>query len=80
MDVEETISHYDEIARDYATLIDDQPPGWIADALGRLLARVVPDAPILEIGSGVGRDADWLEARGIQVRRTDELDQKLLVV
>ena len=71
MDVEETISHYDEIARHYATLIDDQPPGWIADALGRLRARVVPDAPILEIGSGVGRDANWLEARGTHVRRTD---------
>jgi 2-polyprenyl-3-methyl-5-hydroxy-6-metoxy-1,4-benzoquinol methylase len=71
VDVEETISHYDETARHYATLIDDQPPGWIADALGRLRARVVPDAPILEIGSGVGRDASWLEARGTQVRRTD---------
>jgi len=71
MDVEETISHYDEIARHYATLIDDEPPGWIADALGRLRARVVPDAPILEIGSGVGRDANWLEARGTHVRRTD---------
>ena len=71
MDVEETISHYDEIARHYATLIDDEPPEWIADALGRLRAWVVPDAPILEIGSGVGRDANWLEARGTQVRRTD---------
>ena len=71
MEIEETISHYDEIARHYATLIDDEPPGWIADSLRRLDELAMPDAPILEIGSGVGRDANWLEARGRQVRRTD---------
>jgi len=39
--------------------------------LERLLTVVPPGARVLEIGSGSGRDADWLEAHGLVVRRTD---------
>jgi hypothetical protein len=33
--------------------------------------RAPPGATVLEVGSGTGRDADYLEALGPDVRRTD---------
>jgi SAM-dependent methyltransferase len=34
-------------------------------------ASLAGQGPVLEIGSGPGRDADYLEGRGVQVTRTD---------
>ena len=71
MDVDDTIDYYDRTARHYATLISPEPPAWLGEALQRFADLVVPGAPVLEIGSGTGRDADWLAARGVQIHRTD---------
>jgi len=66
-----TIASYENCALEYA---QSTRPGAGADDF-RVLARfveVVPaDGVVLEIGSGPGWDADWLEAQGIRVRRTD---------
>src|SRR5215469_15053512 len=35
------------------------------------LADLADHGPVLEIGSGPGRDADYLEGRGVKVIRTD---------
>lgn len=66
----QTIAGYEACAPDYArstapsTRTDWRPLEQFASAL-RSRETVV------EIGSGPGYDADWLEARGFRVRRTD---------
>jgi 2-polyprenyl-3-methyl-5-hydroxy-6-metoxy-1,4-benzoquinol methylase len=66
-----TLTGYEGCADDYAETTapkadaDDQP------ALVELLKAVEPGSRLLEIGSGPGWDADWLEERGLAVRRTD---------
>ena len=67
----DTIAHYERTAREYAAEITATPPPARAEALDRLLARVPAGARVLEVGSGTGRDADYLETRGVHVRRTD---------
>lgn len=45
---------------------------WIRYALDVLDQRSeIKHLPVLEIGSGTGRDADYLESQGVSVRRTD---------
>jgi SAM-dependent methyltransferase len=47
---------------------------WPAPELAAFLDRFASrsgQGPVLEIGSGPGRDADYLEARGVRVIRTD---------
>lgn len=65
-----TVAAYDRAAADYrdasATLGDDVRRG-----LDEVAARLGPGAQVLEVGSGGGRDARELEARGLVVRRTD---------
>lgn len=69
-----TVGSYERIARDYA---DDTAPG--SDGPGdfsgeslRLLAAAIPaGGTALEVGSGPGWDADFLETQGVTVRRTD---------
>lgn len=69
-----TVGSYERIARDYA---DDTAPGpdgtsdFGGDALRRLVASVPAGGTALEVGSGPGWDADFVEANGISVRRTD---------
>jgi 2-polyprenyl-3-methyl-5-hydroxy-6-metoxy-1,4-benzoquinol methylase len=69
--VKDTIAYYEQSAREYAKEIDPLPPANRAAALRRLMASVPPGATVLEIGSGTGRDADYLESLGAAVRRTD---------
>jgi 2-polyprenyl-3-methyl-5-hydroxy-6-metoxy-1,4-benzoquinol methylase len=63
-----TVESYEEIADDYAR--ETAGGGVLTFALERL-AETVPDAHVLEIGSGPGWDADILEESGLTVRRTD---------
>ncbi|RYC12539.1 class I SAM-dependent methyltransferase [Nocardioides zhouii] len=69
-----TVESYERIARDYA---DDTAPGPTGageldgDGLRRLLGVVPAGGTVLEVGSGPGWDADFLEAHGVAVRRTD---------
>ena len=67
----ETIDYYERTARQYATEISPMPPPPRADALRRLVACLPSSATVLEVGSGTGRDADYVEALGARVRRTD---------
>lgn len=66
-----TVDAYERYARNYALLVGDEPsPEW-AIAMRRL-HRVAPPGQVLEVGSGAGVDADFLEdVMGRRVRRTD---------
>jgi len=66
-----TIESYEAYAATYDTLVGPTPPANIEAALRRLVAVARPGGEILEIGSGPGRDADFVEDLGVRVRRTD---------
>jgi ribosomal protein S18 acetylase RimI-like enzyme len=65
-----TVAAYDRDARTYAAGLGELTPHLVA-LLDRFAAALPRPAHVLEVGSGPGRDADALEARGIRVRRTD---------
>lgn len=65
-----TVAAYDAQAADYrdaSAPLGDQ----VRAGLDELASRLAPGSLVLEIGSGGGRDARELEARGLRVRRTD---------
>lgn len=66
-----TLDDYERSARDYLAKVDSTPSPLGAAALRRLAAVVAPGNRVLEIGSGPGWDADYLETLGIAVHRTD---------
>ncbi|HEU4662680.1 MAG TPA: methyltransferase domain-containing protein [Dokdonella sp.] len=66
-----TIEGYEACARDYAAAVDPTRSGVGEAALRRLASDVPGGARVLEIGSGPGWDADFLEALGVAVERTD---------
>lgn len=66
-----TISAYEGYARNYALLIGPEPSKQGAEAMRRLRAALGDEAHVLEVGSGTGHDADFLERLGTRVRRTD---------
>ena len=67
----ETLDSYEAIARDYAASTEGTPTGVGVEALGRFASLLPDDGSVLELGSGPGWDADFLEAQGVRVRRTD---------
>src|SRR5690349_17413959 len=68
--VSATVASYTEHAQAYAAGL---PPvsSHLAGILDDFAAALPLGATVLEIGSGSGRDARELEARGLRVRRTD---------
>lgn len=62
----QSVAGYEACAEEYASTTG---PDQVA--LGELIKVLDASAQVLEIGSGPGWDADWMEARGIRVRRTD---------
>lgn len=66
-----TLAAYEQIAFDYAESTRGTPSGEIAELMRRFVDSRPNDGPILEIGSGPGWDADFLESLGASVRRTD---------
>jgi 2-polyprenyl-3-methyl-5-hydroxy-6-metoxy-1,4-benzoquinol methylase len=66
-----TVQSYEGSARQYDTLVSAHRPPHIEDALRRLVQCLPPGGSVLEVGSGTGRDADFLESLGVIVRRTD---------
>ena len=66
-----TVASYESFAAHYNTLVGPLPPPSIEASLRRIVAIVRPGGNVLEIGSGPGRDADFLERLGVIVRRTD---------
>lgn len=65
-----TVRAYDRAAADYAAEAAAMPD-WVATEIDAFVAALGGAGRVLEIGSGGGRDALALEARGISVRRTD---------
>ena len=66
-----TVAGYDACAESYAAETDHTPTPDHVEALERLITSVGPGGRVLEVASGPGWDADRLEERGLQVRRTD---------
>src|SRR5262245_6310957 len=65
-----TVAAYENYARRYAAAVSP-PSGSGAEALRSLADMLPPSGRVLEIGSGPGWDADFLEGLGVRVRRTD---------
>lgn len=65
-----TVAGYEGCALGYAESTAPKPHDE-RRALRELLRVVDRGGRLLEIGSGPGWDADWLETRGLDVRRTD---------
>lgn len=66
-----TVAAYEGYARGYAAAVSATPSAQAAEDLRRFAAALAPPARVLDIGSGPGWDADFLETLGAQVRRTD---------
>lgn len=65
------VESYEESARAYDALCVNDPPPKIAEVLRRFAGTLPTPARVLEVGSGPGRDADYLETLGVSLRRTD---------
>src|SRR5688572_14379453 len=65
-----TVAAYENYARRYAANVAP-PSGSGASALRRLAEMLPYGGHILDIGSGPGWDADFLEGLGLRVHRTD---------
>ena len=66
-----TVQSYEGYARRYAAAVDKRPSGVDEEGLRRLAESVPRGGTILEVGSGPGWDADFVESFGVRVRRTD---------
>lgn len=66
-----TVTAYEGYARNYALLIGPDPSADGELSMRTFLSHTPPGGTVLEIGSGTGHDADFLEAHGVHVRRTD---------
>jgi len=66
-----TVAAYENYARRYAANVSPQPSESGASALRRLAAVLPSGGHVLDIGSGPGWDADFLEGLGVRVQRTD---------
>jgi SAM-dependent methyltransferase len=69
-----TLTGYEGCADEYAETTAPKPEADDQPALVELLKALEAGSRLLEIGSGPGWDADWLEERGLAVRRTDGAD------
>jgi SAM-dependent methyltransferase len=66
-----TVEAYDAYAERYAEITQGRRFDSAAEALDLFMARVKPGGRVLEVASGPGWDADLMESRGLNVRRTD---------
>lgn len=69
-----TVDSYERIARSYAEDTAPDPAGpaeFSGQGLRRLVDAVPAGGTALEVGSGPGWDADFVESQGVAVRRTD---------
>ena len=69
--MDRTIQSYEDSAREYNAIVAGHRPPEIVDALRRMMQLVPAGGTVLEIGSGSGQDADFIESLGGVVRRTD---------
>ncbi|WP_194288462.1 class I SAM-dependent methyltransferase [Ornithinicoccus halotolerans] len=69
-----TVDSYERIAREYAEDTAPDSSGAAAfsrHGLRRLVTAVPAGGTVLEVGSGPGWDADFVESQGVAVRRTE---------
>ncbi len=66
-----TIAAYEADADRYAEARAGEPGAEVIRLYDDFAAALPAGAEVLEVGSGPGRDAEALEARGLRVRRTD---------
>ncbi|NEA31275.1 class I SAM-dependent methyltransferase [Streptomyces sp. SID13031] len=66
-----TVAAYEGEARNYARLCGSELPAQSEKTLRTFVAALPRFGRILEVGSGTGHDADFVEHLGIEVRRTD---------
>ncbi|ESY13941.1 MULTISPECIES: class I SAM-dependent methyltransferase [unclassified Mesorhizobium] len=67
----QTINAYEDYAERYDALVRHVPNQREQKWLKRLVKIAGKGGRILEVGSGPGYDADFVEGLGVQVRRTD---------
>ena len=67
----QTISAYEDYADRYDAIVRHVPNEREQASLKRFVAIAGTSGRILEVGSGAGYDADFLEDLGVKVRRTD---------
>ena len=67
----QTISAYEDYADRYDAIVRHVPNEREQASLKRLVAIAGTSGRVLEVGSGAGYDADFLEGLGVKVRRTD---------
>lgn len=67
----QTISAYEDYADRYDAIVRHVPNEREQASLKRFVAMAGTSGRILEVGSGAGYDADFLEDLGVKVRRTD---------
>lgn len=67
----QTIESYEAYADSYYALVPQEPHPADQAAFRRVAAIAGPGGHVLEIGSGPGWDADFLDSLGLTVRRTD---------
>lgn len=66
-----TLATYEQAMDRWREATSEDVAGAQLVFMERVLVLLPPGGRVLEIGSGSGRDADWFEARGLVVRRTD---------
>ena len=66
-----TVAGYDACAESYAAETDHAPTADHVEALELFVAAIGIGGAVLEVASGPGWDADWIEGKGVRVRRTD---------
>jgi SAM-dependent methyltransferase len=67
----ETVSAYERCAESYAQSTRGEPSSMHSRMIDAFVERVRSGGHVLEVGSGPGWDADYLESEGIRVHRTD---------
>lgn len=63
--------YYERFADEYASSIPHRVTGGMKEWMDRFVADVPRATTIFEIGSGTGRDADYLESLGFRVQRSE---------
>ncbi len=71
MDNAKTLQSYNDHIDDYIAGTPQQIELDFKDWVDAALTVIPPGATVLEIGSGFGRDADYIESKGFKVIRTD---------
>lgn len=68
---EQTLDSYNNYLQEYIDGTPHEVSGGQKIWIDTALAKLPSNARILEIGSGFGRDADYMESKGFAVARTD---------